>query len=110
MTDTMTNINISPVNSDQNFETFIQNFMTVFDKHAPIKTKRVKLESQPDWYNEDIKFASKQRDMYHKSRNWPQYKHLRNKTIQLMRAAKKAFFFLQSHLPKTKTIHICGNI
>ena len=73
MTDTMTNINISPVDSDQNFETFIQTFMTVFDKHAPIKTKRVKKESQPDWYNEDIKFASKQRDMYHKSRNWPQY-------------------------------------
>ena len=92
MTDTMTNINISPVDSDQNFETFIQTFMTVFDKHAPIKTKRVKKESQPDWYNEDIKFASKQRDMYHKSRNWPQYKHWRNKTIQLIRTSKKGFF------------------
>ena len=68
--------------------------MTVFDKHAPIKTKRVKKESQPDWYNEDIKFASKQRDMYHKSRNWPQYKHWRNKTIQLIRTctSKKGFF------------------
>ena len=92
MLDSMANITISPVNTDQNFEIFIQTFMTVFDKHVPIKTKRVKKETQPDWYNDEIKFASKQRDMYHKSRNWPQYKHWRNKTIHLIRTAKKGFF------------------
>ena len=52
-------LNISPTDSDQNFESFIQSFMTVFDKHAP--TKRVKNETQPDWHNENIKFASNQR-------------------------------------------------
>ena len=33
--------NISPIDSDQTFESFIQSFMKVFDKHAPIKIKRV---------------------------------------------------------------------
>ena len=28
--------------SDQNFESFIQSFVKVFDKHAPRKTKRVR--------------------------------------------------------------------
>ena len=92
MATAMTNFNISQVNTDQNFEFFTQTFMNVFDKHAPIKTKRVKRETQPEWHNEDIKHASKQRDMYHKSRNWSQYKYWRNKTTQLIRTAKKDFF------------------
>ena len=85
---TMTNFNISQVNTDQNFETF----MNVFDKHALIKTKRVKRETQSEWHNEDIKHATKQRDMYHKSRIWSQYKYWQNKTTQLIGTAKKDLF------------------
>ena len=80
--------NISPTNSEQNFESFIQSFVTVFDKHAPMKTKRVKKEIQPEWHDETTKAANKQRDMYHKARNWSQYKYWRNKTTNLIRSAK----------------------
>ena len=71
--------------------------MNVFDKQAPIKTKRVKREIQPEWHNEDIKHATKQRDMYHKYRNWSQYKYWRNKTTQLIRRTKKYFFCKINH-------------
>ena len=83
--------------------------MDVFDKHALIKTKRVKREFQPEWHDEDIKHATKQRDMYHQSRNWSQYKYWRNQTTQLIRTAKKDFF-LQNQSPKIKTMHIFGNM
>ena len=42
-------------------------FMQVFNKHAPVKSKRVKRETQPDWYNVDIKNATKNIDESHKS-------------------------------------------
>ena len=92
MATTMTHFNISQVNTDQNFETFTQTFINVFDKHVLIKPKSLKRETQPEWHNEDIKYGSKQRDMYHKSSNWSHYKYRRSKTIQLIRTAKKEFF------------------
>ena len=57
-----------------------------------MKTKRVKNENQPEWFNEHIKSASKTRDMYHKAKNWPQYKYWRNKTTDPIRSAKKDIF------------------
>ena len=73
MSETMTILNVSPIDPDKNFQIFIQTFMTVFDKHTPIKAKRVKKETQPEWHNDKINTASKERDMYHKSRT--QYKY-----------------------------------
>ena len=87
MSENMAILNISPVDSEQNFESFIQSFITVFDKHAPMKTKRVKQETQSKWHNENIKAASKQRDMYHKTRNWSQYKYWRNKKTEVDKKA-----------------------
>ena len=66
--------------------------MSVFDKHAPLKTKRVRKETQPERYDEKIKTASKTRDMHHNARNWNQYKYWQNKTTNLIRSAKKNFF------------------
>ena len=64
----MSSLNVSPNDSDLNFNNFINSFMTIFEKHAPMKTKRVKNENQPEWFNEHIKRASKTRDMYHKAK------------------------------------------
>lgn len=45
MSENMAILNISPTDSDQNVRSFIQSFVTVFDKHAPMKTKRVKTDN-----------------------------------------------------------------
>ena len=33
--------------------------MDIFDKHAPMKSKRVKHETQHEWINDEIKMAIK---------------------------------------------------
>ena len=45
-----------------------KSFTPVLDKHVPNKTKRVKRETQSEWFNKDIKEASKKRDIYHKQK------------------------------------------
>ena len=67
-------------------------FLTVLDKHAPVKTKRVKKDTQPEWFNDEIKEAIKKRDAYHKNKDWKQYKQWRNNVNNLKRAHKKDFF------------------
>ena len=51
-----------------NFSMWIESFTSILDRHVPIKTKRVKLEKQPEWFNNDIKEASLKRDVYHKQK------------------------------------------
>ena len=89
MSGNLSSLDLSSNESDQNFNSFIASFMSVFDKHAPLKTKRVRKETQPEWYDEKIKTASKTRDMHHKARNWNQYKYWRNKATDLIRSEKK---------------------
>ena len=69
-----------------------ESFTSVLDKHAPNKTKRVKCQTQPEWFNNEIKEASKKRDIYHKQKNWKQYKYWRNKTNSLIKDSKKKLF------------------
>ena len=57
---------ISNNDSTKNFETWTSTFMDIFDLHAPIKSKRVKHETQHKWINDEIKTAMKHRDTYHK--------------------------------------------
>ena len=57
-----------------------------------MKSKRVKHETQHEWINDEIKMAIKNRDAYHKRKNWKQYKFWRNKTTALIRTSKKNFF------------------
>lgn len=71
---------------------FSKHFLDTLNRHAPLKTKRVKLTNQPDWYNEDIKEAMKQRDQLKKTGDQEAYKHWRNKVKKLIRQAKKSFF------------------
>ena len=64
----------------------------ILEIHAPIKSKRIKREIQPEWYSQDILNASKHRNMYHKQKNWAQYKKWRNKTSYLIRKNKRNFY------------------
>ena len=66
--------------------------MKIFNKHAPLKLKRVKSETQPEWHNDEIKLARKKRDAFHKAKNWKEYKAWRNTITSLIRLAKKGFF------------------
>ena len=43
--------------------------MDIFDKHAPMKSKRVKHETQHEWINDEIKMAIKNRDAIHKRKD-----------------------------------------
>ena len=66
--------------------------MSVLNKHAPIKEKRVPRTNKYTWLNEEITTAQKNRAFYHKKQDWEHFKLWRNKTKSLIRTAKKAFF------------------
>ena len=76
---------------DDNFSMWTESFTSVLDKHAPNKTKRVKHQTQPEWFNNEIKEASKN-EIYHKQRNWKQYKYWRSKTNLSIKDSKKKLF------------------
>ena len=67
-------------------------FMKIFNKNAPLKSKRVKRETQQECHNDEIKLARKKRDAFHKTKIWKEYKAWRNKTTAFIRSAKKGFF------------------
>ena len=75
-----------------NFSTWNALFLSVLNKHAPIKEKRVKRPNKSAWLNEEITTAQKNRDFYHKKQDWENFKLWRNKTKSLIRTAKKALF------------------
>ena len=45
---------------------FNEIFLSVLDKHAPLKTKHVKHSLQPNWFNSEIAESGKNRDYFHK--------------------------------------------
>ena len=59
-----------------------------FNKHAPLKTKRVKQHSKPSWLSSDIKDAMYTRDRYHKQKDWENYKKWRNLVTEKIKKAK----------------------
>ena len=92
LSESLNSVNLSNSDSDHNFKTWTTSFISVFNNHAPLKTKRVKHETQSDWINGDLKSAMKNRDTNHELKNWYQYKYWRNKTISLIKSSKKHFF------------------
>lgn len=64
------------------------------DRHAPLKTKRVKSKRLLEWFNQEMFETRKLRDRSKQIGNWSDYKQYRNKTKDLMRRRKKQHFFL----------------
>ena len=106
---------------DEAFELWHRIFINVYNKHAPIVTKRVKYSPKPPWYNNDVKEESFKRDTMLKeinklkqklkkkkeetqdkntqieeeiliSKKWDDYKKQRNKVTSIQRQAKKVYF------------------
>ena len=68
-------------------------FLSVFDKHVPSKTKRVKHDARPPWLNEEIKEAIRVRDKLLKRTGTDEaFKKQRNKVTAMKRTAKKKYF------------------
>ena len=88
----MNTLVISQIDINANVSNWTSKFMAVFDKHAPIRQKRVKRETQPEWVNDEIKTAMEQRNKYHGLKDWRQYKYWRNRITALIRKSKKNFF------------------
>ena len=81
----------SQSDSNMNFSTWNALFLSVLNKHAPIKEKRVKRVKKSAWLTGEITAAQKNRDYYHKKQDWENFKLWRNKTKSLIRIAKKSF-------------------
>ena len=92
LTEAMTTLHVSHTGPNHNFSNWSEIFVDSLNKHAPVKSKRVKRETQPDWLNEEIKPAIRTRDAYHKHKNWSQNKIWRNKTTTFICKAKKELF------------------
>jgi hypothetical protein len=64
----------------------------LFNKHAPVKVKRIKGTKQPDWYSDEIKEAHNKRDHYKSCKDLINYKLWRNKCQAIMKKSKKMFY------------------
>lgn len=73
---------------DLSMSSFIEIFSNVLSRHAPLKTKRVKREIQPDWMNKEIADAMAMRDIFCRNQNKSQFKIWRNKVKTLIRSSK----------------------
>ena len=66
---------------------------SVLEAHAPLKIKRIKYETQPDWFSEEIKLAIKERNILKNNKKWLEYKQMRNKVNAMIRKTKKKDFY-----------------
>ena len=64
-------------------------FLEILDKHAPIKSHRIKKKYQPDWLNTEILDYMKERNKCRLNGNNDRYKFLRNKVLNLIEKAKQ---------------------
>ena len=67
---------------------WIDSFLDVFNKYAPLRKKRVKLQTLPPRLNTDIKQAMLLRDKIRKPKKFVEYKQQRNHVNYLVREAK----------------------
>ena len=67
-------------------------FLTVVEKHAPVRKRRVKHPTLPQWLSSEIIKAMKLRDRLKRDKKFEDYKKQRNIVTSLVRAAKKAYF------------------
>ena len=63
-------------------------FLSEINKHAPLKTKRIRYAHQPEWLTDEIKYAQKKRNHFHKSGDWVNFRYWRNKCKTLIEKSK----------------------
>ena len=67
-------------------------FTSIFNKHAPYCTKRVKTRQHNHWFTSEIKLLLRHRDWLLKHGSHGEYKKQRNNVKTLIRKAKKTYF------------------
>ena len=77
---------------DSAIEVWYDLFLSVVNKHAPIKRRRVKHQTLPSWLTPDIRQAMHLRDQLKKHKQFSEYKKVRNKVKNMVRDAKRAYF------------------
>ena len=64
----------SNIDDDFTCTSWVSIIQKQLDKHAPIKTRRVKSQHLPEWCTPEIVAARRTRDSFKKDKNWSQYK------------------------------------
>lgn len=77
---------------NQALELWLSLFIPILNKHAPIRRKRVKNKSQPQWLTQEIIEAMSLRDELKKQKRFVDYKKQRNRVKGLIVKAKKSLF------------------
>ena len=67
-------------------------FLSILNKHAPLRIKRVKGVQKPRWLNSEVKNAMKKRDDFKKAGNFEEFRKQRNLTKTLVREAQRQHF------------------
>ena len=79
-------------NADDAFSLFSDIFISVINKHAPMRQKRVKHQTLPAWLNHNIISAMELHDFYQHNKMDVLYRSQRNLVTQLLRDAQKGYF------------------
>ena len=79
-------------NAECALDRFVNIFMSVIDKHAPLHHHRVKHPSLPPWLTNEVVEAMQLRDSYKKAKQIEEFRRQRNKVTQLVRSAKANYF------------------
>ena len=87
---------------------WIDLFLDVINKHAPLKKKQVKHQTLPPWQNTDIKQAMLLRDKFRNQKKFVEYKQQRNCVNYLVREGKKKNVMLMTLQAIKQIYHPCG--
>jgi hypothetical protein len=97
--DFISDLSMSPINEiynitdpDAAIQFWHEQFMLVYNKHAPLYTKRVKHYKKPEWLDEELQEAIRTRDYLKKKGYEIDYKAQRNRVTAMKRAKMKTFF------------------
>ncbi|CAC5389868.1 unnamed protein product [Mytilus coruscus] len=67
-------------------------FLSVINRHAPVKVKKIKHIHQPDRLTDEVKDAQKKRNYYQSKRDWKNFRYWRNKCTKLIEKSKQSYF------------------
>lgn len=92
----LSNANFSCVftcnDADDALSLWYNTFLPIVDKHAPLRTKRVKHATLPRWLSPEIIQAMEVRDQFKAEKKVDEYRKQRNRVTYLVRQAKKSLF------------------
>ena len=96
----------SDINDD--FAAWLSTIQSQLDRHASLKSKKVKTKNFPEWYTQEILETRKLRDT---NKNYEIGQHIRNTEIKqkLLYGVQKGNTFLNP-LPILRTRKLYGNI